>query len=216
MKTYVSRAIRLASVAVTALTIILAATIAASAAKFSSVVVDARTGALISADDADGRRYPASLTKMMTLYIVFQDLKAGRIKLSTPLKVSRRAASMSPSKLYLKPGSTITVEQAIKALVIKSANDAAATVGENLGRGSEAAFAQRMTRVARSIGMSRTTFKNASGLPNPAQVTTARDMATLGLRLMRDFPQYYPYFRSTSFVYKGRLVNGHNLSLIHI
>jgi D-alanyl-D-alanine carboxypeptidase len=210
MKTFVSRAIRLASVAVTALTIILAGTIAASAAKFSSVVVDARTGALISADDADGRRYPASLTKMMTLYIVFQDLKAGRIKLSTPLKVSRRAASMSPSKLYLKPGSTITVEQAIKALVIKSANDAAATVGENLGRGSEAAFAQRMTRVARSIGMSRTTFKNASGLPNPAQVTTARDMATLGLRLMRDFPQYYPYFRSTSFVYKGRLVNGHN------
>jgi D-alanyl-D-alanine carboxypeptidase len=178
--------------------------------KFASVVVDARTGAIISADDADGRRYPASLTKMMTLYLVFQDLKARRIKLSTPLKVSRRAASMSPSKLYLKPGSTITVEQAIKALVIKSANDAAATVAENLGGGSETAFANRMTRVARQIGMSRSQFKNASGLPNPGQYTTARDMATLGLRLMRDFPQYYPYFRSTSFVFKGRVIRGHN------
>jgi D-alanyl-D-alanine carboxypeptidase len=116
---------------------------------------------------------------------------------------------MDPSKLGLKPGSTITVEQAIKALVVKSANDAAATVGENLG-GTESAFAARMTRVARQLGMRRTTFKNASGLPNPAQVTTARDMATLGLRLMRDFPQYYPYFRSTSFVFKGRVIRGHN------
>jgi D-alanyl-D-alanine carboxypeptidase len=206
----VTKAAKLAAVSLTSLALLAAGISPALAAKFSSVVVDARTGAVISGDDIDGRRYPASLTKMMTLYIVFQDLKAGRIKLSTPLKVSRRAAGMSPSKLYLKPGSTITVEQTIKALVVKSANDAAATVGENLGRGSEAAFAQRMTRVARSIGMSRTTFKNASGLPNPAQVTTARDMATLGLRLMRDFPQYYPYFRSTSFVYKGRVVNGHN------
>jgi D-alanyl-D-alanine carboxypeptidase len=204
------RATKLASVMLTAFALMFAGVSNAYAAKFSTVVVDARTGAILSADDADGRRYPASLTKMMTLYIVFQDLKAGRIKLSTPLRVSKRAASMSPSKLYLKPGSTITVEQAIKALVVKSANDAAAAVGENLGRGSEAAFAQRMTRVARSIGMSRTTFKNASGLPNPGQVTTARDMATLGLRLMRDFPQYYPYFRSTSFVYKGRVIRGHN------
>jgi D-alanyl-D-alanine carboxypeptidase len=178
--------------------------------KFSSLVVDARTGTVISSDDADGLRYPASLTKMMTLYILFQDLKAGRIKLSTPLRVSKRAASMSPSKMGLKPGSTITVEQAIKALIVKSANDVAATVGENLGRGNESAFAVRMTRTARAIGMRRSTFKNASGLPNPAQVTTARDMATLGLRLMRDFPQYYPYFRSTSFVYKGRVIQGHN------
>ncbi len=206
----IKRVAKLASVVLTAFSLMLAGISPAFAAKFSTVVVDARTGAILSADDADGRRYPASLTKMMTLYIVFQDLKAGRIRLSTPLKVSRRAAGMSPSKLYLKPGSSITVEQAIKALVIKSANDAAATVGENLGRGSEAAFAQRMTRVARSIGMNRTTFKNASGLPNPGQVTTARDMATLGLRLMRDFPQYYPYFRSTSFVFKGRVIRGHN------
>jgi D-alanyl-D-alanine carboxypeptidase len=204
------RAAKLATVVTTALVLVLAGISPAYAAKFSSVVVDARTGAIISADDLDGRRYPASLTKMMTLYVLFQDLKAGRLKLSTPLKVSRRAAGMSPSKLGLKPGSTITVEQAIKALVIKSANDAAATVGENLGRGSEAAFAQRMTRVAHSIGMTRSSFKNASGLPNPGQFTTARDMATLGLRLMRDFPQYYPYFRSTSFVFKGRVIRGHN------
>lgn len=183
---------------------------AEAAVKFSTIVVDARTGALLSGDDPDGYRQPASLTKMMTLYLLFQDLKSGRVKLSTNLKVSRRSASMAPSKLGLKAGTTITVEQAIKALVIKSANDAAATVGENLGGGSEAAFANRMTRVARQIGMRRTTFKNASGLPNPAQVTTARDMATLGLRLMRDFPQYYPYFRSTSFVFKGRLIKGHN------
>ncbi len=183
---------------------------AAAGVKFSTIVVDARNGALLSAEDPDGLRYPASLTKMMTLYILFQDLKAGRVKLNTPLKVSRRAASMAPSKLGLRAGGTITVEQAIRALVIKSANDAAATVGENLGGGSEATFAKRMTRVARQIGMRRTTFKNASGLPNPAQVTTARDMATLGLHLMRDFPQYYPYFRSTAFVYNGRVIRGHN------
>jgi D-alanyl-D-alanine carboxypeptidase len=197
--------------AVMSLTLIVS-TVATAEARplFSSIVVDARTGAIVSADDADGVRHPASLTKMMTLYIVFQELKAGRIKLSTPLRVSQRAASMVPSKLGLKAGSTITVEQAIKALVIKSANDVAATVGENLGRGSEAAFANRMTRVARDMGMRRTTFKNASGLPNPGQVTTARDMATLGLRLMRDFPQYYPYFRSTAFVYRGRTIRSHN------
>jgi D-alanyl-D-alanine carboxypeptidase len=210
MSMNVSRVTKWAAVTLTSLALMLSGISPALAAKFSSVVVDARTGAIISGDDIDGRRYPASLTKMMTLYVVFQELKAGRIKLSTPLKVSRRAAGMSPSKLYLKPGSTITVEQAIKALVVKSANDAAATIGENLGRGSEAAFAQRMTRVARSIGMNSTTFKNASGLPNPGQITTARDMATLGLRLMRDFPQYYPHFRSTSFVYKGRIIRGHN------
>lgn len=178
--------------------------------KFAALVVDARTGSILHNEDGNAPRHPASLTKMMTLYLVFQELKAGRIKLSTPLRVSKRAAGMPPSKLGLKAGSTITVEQAIKALVIKSANDVAATVGENLGKGSEPAFAVRMTRTARNIGMSRTTFKNASGLPNPAQVTTAKDLATLGLRLMRDFPQYYPYFRATSFQYKGRLIRSHN------
>jgi D-alanyl-D-alanine carboxypeptidase len=211
MRFVYAQAVKSATVLLVSLAVVLASALPASARpKFASIVVDARDGSILSADDADGLRHPASLTKMMTLYIVFQELKAGRLKLSTPLRVSRRAAAMAPSKLGLKPGSTITVEQAIKALVIKSANDAAAVVGENLAGGSESAFAARMTRVARSIGMRRTTFKNASGLPNPAQVTTARDMATLGLRLMRDYPQYYPYFRSTSFVFKGRVIRGHN------
>ncbi len=211
MRMMALRVLKPVTIAVVSLALLLTSLVSAEAAvKFSTIVVDARTGALLSADDPDGYRHPASLTKMMTLYLLFQDLKSGRVRLNTPLRVSRRAASMAPSKLGLKAGSTISVEQAIKALVIKSANDAAATVGENLGNGSESAFANRMTRVARQIGMRRTTFKNASGLPNPSQVTTARDMATLGLRLMRDFPQYYPYFRSTSFVFKGRLIQGHN------
>jgi D-alanyl-D-alanine carboxypeptidase len=184
-------------------------TFAEAKPQFSALTVDARTGAILYQNDADGLRRPASLTKMMTLYVLFQDLKAGRIKRSTQLRVSRRAASMAPSKLGLKAGATISVDDAIKALVTKSANDVAATIGENLG-GTESNYAARMTRVARSIGMSRSTFANASGLPNPSQYTTARDMATLGLRLMRDFPQYYPYFRIQAFNYKGRVVKSHN------
>jgi D-alanyl-D-alanine carboxypeptidase len=182
---------------------------AAARPAFSSVVVDARNGTILNGENIDALRHPASLTKMMTLYLLFQDLKAGRVKLSTQLRVSSRSASMAPSKLGLRAGSTITVQEAIYALVIKSANDAAATVGENLG-GSESAFAIRMTRTARAIGMNRTVFRNASGLPNPGQVTTARDMATLGLRLMRDFPQYYPYFRASQFNFRGRIIRTHN------
>ena len=177
--------------------------------KFAAITVDARNGQLFYAENADSIRHPASLTKMMTLYVLFRDLKAGKIRLSSPIRISARAASMAPSKLGVKPGKSITVETAIRALVVKSANDVAAAVAENLG-GTERAFAQRMTSTARAIGMSRTTFVNASGLPHPAQVTTARDMATLGLRLMRDFPQYYPYFRTQSFVYNGRTIKGHN------
>ena len=145
----------------------------------------------------------------MTLYVLFQDLKAGRLKLTSDLKMSNRAASMQPSKLGVKPGSTISVEDAIKALVTRSANDVAAAIGENL-EGTEANFAARMTRTARAIGMSKSTFKNASGLPNPAQVTTARDFATLSLRIQRDFPEYYPYFRISSFNYKGQTIRTHN------
>ncbi len=177
--------------------------------KFAALTVDARNGKIIFDQDSNGLRHPASLTKMMTLYLVFEDLKNKRITMSTPLRVSARAAGMAPSKMGLKPGSTITVQQAIFALIIKSANDVAATVAENLG-GSESAFAARMTKTARRIGMSRTTYVNASGLPNPRQITSARDQATLGLRLMRDFPQYYPYFRSTQFVFKGRVIKTHN------
>jgi D-alanyl-D-alanine carboxypeptidase len=182
---------------------------AAAKPQFSAIAVDARTGKILFGSAIDGQRHPASLTKVMTLYLLFEDLKAGRIKLASDLKVSQRAAYMQPSKLGLKPGSTISVENAIKALVTRSANDVAATIGENL-EGSEANFAARMTRKARAIGMSKTTFKNASGLPNPAQVTTARDMATLSLRIQRDFPQYYPYFRITSFTYKGQTIRTHN------
>ena len=177
--------------------------------EFSAVTVDARTGQILFADRADGLRHPASLTKMMTLYVLFQDMKAGRISRSTMLRVSNRAASMAPSKLNLRPGSEISVDDAIKGLVTKSANDAAATIAENLG-GTESNFAARMTRVARSIGMVHSTFNNASGLPNPGQYTTARDMATLGLHLMRDFPQYYPYFRITSFEFQGQTIKTHN------
>ena len=182
---------------------------ALAAGKFAAITVDARNGKILFAENADAPRYPASLTKMMTLYVLFQDLKSGKIKLNSPIRMSARAASMAPSKLGVKAGKTITVETAIRALVVKSANDVAAAVAENLG-GTEAAFAKRMTRTARAIGMSKTTFANASGLPNPNQITTARDMATLGLRLMRDFPQYYPYFRTQSFVHGGRTIRGHN------
>ena len=187
----------------------LASDVAIAGGKFAAIVVDARNGKVLSAEYADARRYPASLTKMMTLYVLFEDLKAGKIKLDSPIRMSARAASMAPSKLGVKPGKSITVETAIRALVVKSANDVAAAIAENLG-GTESAFAKRMTRTARSIGMNRTTFVNASGLPNPNQITTARDMATLGLRLMRDFPQYYPYFRAQSFTYAGRTIRGHN------
>ena len=177
--------------------------------QFSAIAVDARTGKILFSNDIDGLRHPASLTKVMTLYLLFEDLKAEHIKLGTDLLVSSRAAAMAPSKLGLKPGTTISVENAIKALVTRSANDVAATIGENLG-GNEANFAARMTQTARAIGMTKTTFKNASGLPNPAQVTTARDMATLSLRIQRDFPQYYPYFRLTSFTYMGQTIRTHN------
>lgn len=182
---------------------------AAANAKFAAITVDARTGKILHAENADAIRHPASLTKMMTLYILFEELKAGRLTLQSPIAVSARATGMAPSKLGVKAGRSITAETAIQALVVKSANDVAAAVAEKIG-GSEKAFAQRMTRTARSIGMSKTVFANASGLPNPNQVTTARDMATLGLRLMRDYPQYYPYFRIRSFVFDGRTIKGHN------
>ena len=182
--------------------------------QFSAITVDARTGSILFSDNPDGLRHPASLTKMMTLYVLFQDLKAGRINRNTQFRVSARAAAMAPSKLVLRAGMTITVDEAIKALVTKSANDAAATIAENLG-GTESNFAARMTRVAHTIGMSRSSFHNASGLPNPDQYTTARDMATLGLRLMRDFPQYYPYFRITSFNFHGRTIRTHNKLVEH-
>jgi len=177
--------------------------------RFAAIAVDAKTGKILFSRNADSHCYPASLTKIMTLYVVFQELQAGRLTLKSRFVVSKRAASMQPSKLGLKPGSTIRVEDAIKALVTKSANDIAVTVAEGISK-TESAFAQRMTRTARYLGMTRTRFQNASGLPNGRQVTTARDMATLGLRIQRDFPQYYPYFKLSKFTYKGRSYGNHN------
>ncbi len=178
-------------------------------AKFSALAVDARTGDILFASDPDGLRHPASLTKVMTLYLLFEELKAGRLTLDSRITLSRYAAGRPPTKLGVGAGQTVSVEDAIKALVTLSANDIAVAIGENIA-GSESAFAKRMTDKARALGMSRTTFRNASGLPDPQQVTTARDMATLSLRVQRDFPQYYPYFRTTSFVFGRRTIRTHN------
>jgi D-alanyl-D-alanine carboxypeptidase len=170
----------------------------------AAIVVDARTGKVLYARAADSKRYPASITKVMTLYLLFRELRHGTISLNTRLKVSRKAARQQPSKLWLKPGQTITVDQAIRALAVKSANDVAMVVAENLA-GSEAAFAREMTRVARAIGMTRTTFRNPSGLPRPVNVTTARDLATLSLRIQRDFPRLYKKcFSLKTFTWRGR------------
>ncbi|MEM7424949.1 MAG: D-alanyl-D-alanine carboxypeptidase [Pseudomonadota bacterium] len=180
-----------------------------AAAKFAAITIDAHNGRILYARNIDAPRYPASLTKIMTLYVLFQDLEAGRIKMDSRLRVSKFAASRQPSKLGLKPGSSIKVRDAIKALVTKSANDVATTVAEGLG-GTEANFALRMTRTARHLGMTRTTFANASGLPDRRQLTTARDMATLGLRIQKDFPKYYGVFKTRRFTYKGRRYANHN------
>jgi D-alanyl-D-alanine carboxypeptidase len=176
---------------------------------FSAMVVDAHNGKVLFSQNPDQPRYPASLTKVMTLYILFEELKAGRFKLNSQLKCSVHGASKPPSKLGLRPGDSLAVEDAIKALVTRSANDVAATIAENIS-GSESAFAVRMTNTARALGMTRTIFRNASGLPDPKQVTTARDMGTLSLRIQRDFPQYYAYFRITSFSYRGKHIRTHN------
>ncbi|GAA0773967.1 D-alanyl-D-alanine carboxypeptidase [Roseibium denhamense] len=176
---------------------------------FSALVLNASTGAELYAVSADAPRFPASLTKMMTLYMLFEAVSSGRYSLSSPLEVSANAASQPPAKIGLKAGTTITVEQAARALAVKSANDVGVAVAENLA-GSEAAFARQMTQKARSLGLSRTRFVNATGLPDPAQVTTARDMAKLGLALKRRFPQYASYYRARSFVYNGRTFRATN------
>ena len=177
--------------------------------RYASIVIDAQSGEVLSSDNADARRYPASLTKMMTLYLLFEAVESGQLTMESHLPVSSHAAAQPPSKLWVRPGQTIAVEEAILALVVRSANDVAAVVGEGLA-GSESAFARRMTAKARSLGMSATTFRNASGLPDDRQVTTARDMATLSMHLMHDFPEYYGYFSQTHFVYRGKTYKGHN------
>ncbi len=170
---------------------------------YSELVMDLASGDELSSLNADAPRFPASLTKMMTLYLLFEEVEAGRYSLSTPLRVSATAARQPPAKIGLKPGSTITVEQAARALAVKSANDVAVTVAENIA-GSEHAFTRKMTSKARALGLTGTRYVNASGLPDPRQVTTARDMARLGRALKLRFPQYGAYFRAKSFTFNGR------------
>ena len=191
--------------------LLLLATFAAPAAARdeASILLEYQTGAVLAARNADEPIIPASLTKMMTLYLTFRALAAGQLDLASRLKVSGRAAGMPPTKLGLRAGDTIRVEDAILGLVTRSANDAASVLAEGLG-GSEDRFAMAMTRTARKLGMTRTVFRNASGLPNGEQRTTARDLARLASRLIKDYPGYYQYFSSSSFAYRGRNYPNHN------
>ncbi len=181
----------------------------AAAAPNSAIIVDAKTGQTLYSQDPDGKRYPASLTKMMTLYLLFDSLEAHKTSLGTRISVSAHCAGQAPSKLGLKPGETIGARDAILAIVTKSANDVACAIGEYLG-GTESGFARKMTEKAHQLGMSRTTFRNASGLPNSGQMTTARDMATLGRALQEHHPEYFSYFSTPSFVWHGRRIRNHD------
>ena len=177
--------------------------------RYSSIVIDAGTGRVLEAVSPDEIRYPASLTKMMTIYMLFEALRDQRVKLEQLVPISQHAASMFPTKLGLLPSSRITVEEALLGLVTKSANDAAAALGELLAE-TEERFAQMMTLRARALGMTATTFRNASGLPDPEQVTTARDMAVLARHLVQDFPAEYRYFSTPEFVFHGRVIRNHD------
>jgi D-alanyl-D-alanine carboxypeptidase len=177
--------------------------------QFSSIIVDANSGSVLSSNNPDGIRRPASLTKIMTLYLLFERLESGKLKLDSEMDVSEFASEQAPTKLGLKPGQTLKVEDAIKGLVTRSANDAAVVIAETIA-GSEADFARMMTRKARALGMSKTTYRNASGLPNDEQLTTARDQATLGRAIQDRFPRYYRYFSTSVFAYRGQSIRNHN------
>lgn len=177
--------------------------------QFASIIVDGNSGAVLQSTSPDGLRHPASLTKIMTLYLLFERLESGKMKLDTELPVSQHAADQDPTKLNLRAGQTIRVEDAIKGLVTRSANDAAVVIAEAIG-GDEDDFAAMMTRKARALGMSKTVYRNANGLPNDEQVTTARDQATLGRAIQERFPRYYRYFSTTSFTWRGEQIRNHN------
>jgi D-alanyl-D-alanine carboxypeptidase len=176
---------------------------------FASIVLDGNSGAVLQAASPDALRHPASLTKVMTLYLLFERLESGRLKLDSPLRVSEHAAEQAPTKLELKPGQAITVEDAIKSIVTKSANDAAVAVAENLA-GDEDNFAKLMTQKAHALGMAHTKYVNASGLPDDDQITTARDQALLGRAIQERFPRYYKFFSTETFVYHGEAMRNHN------
>jgi len=177
--------------------------------KYAALVIDANTGRTLYAVNAEAQRYPASLTKMMTLYLLFEAMESGRMDGATQIPVSAHAASQPPSKMRIRAGDSIDADTAVGALATKSANDVAAAVGEYLG-GSEDRFAAMMTAKARQLGMRQTVFRNASGLGDPGQYTTARDMAVLGMRLRQRFPNRFGVFSATSFNFRGRSVRGHN------
>lgn len=175
---------------------------------YAAIVIDDYTGTILHKTNVDSRTYPASLTKVMTLYLLFEALKHKKLTLNTKMKVSHHAAKQKPSKLWLKPGSTLSVRDALLALTVKSANDVAAVVAEHLG-GNEKKFADLLTKKAKALGMRHTTFKNASGMPNRGQVTTARDMATMFRALHRHFPDYYRYFKHKHFTFRGQKYRAH-------
>jgi D-alanyl-D-alanine carboxypeptidase len=176
---------------------------------YAAIVLDDKSGQVLHEDHADDPRHPASLTKIMTLYLLFEQIEAGTLKLDTPLPISTQAAIQNPTKMGLKANQTVKVEDAIKGLVTKSANDAAVVVAEALG-GSEEEFAKLMTLKARMLGMSSTTYVNASGLPAMEQITTARDQALLGHAIQHRFPVYYQYFATPSFLWRGAEMRNHN------
>jgi D-alanyl-D-alanine carboxypeptidase len=176
---------------------------------YAAIVVDANSGEVMHAANADAPRHPASITKIMTLYLLFEQMEAGKLRLDSPLQCSANAAAQAPTKLGVRPGQTITVEEAIKSLVTKSANDGAVVVAEALG-GDEETFARMMTRKARALGMNNTIYRNASGLPDDEQVTTARDQALLGRAIQDRFPKFYRYFSTASFSFRGRPMRNHN------
>ena len=200
------------SIAACGLALVIGATATAAPAadsRYAAIVVDANTGKTLFSANAGARRYPASLTKMMTLYLTFEALKDGRIKKSTPVVFSAQAATQPPTKLGVRAGGSVTVETAIYSLITRSANDSAHALAELLG-GSEPAFARLMTAKARALGMESTVFRNPHGLPNTSQFTTARDMATLGIALREHFPQYYSYFSIRNFKYGKQNIANHN------
>ena len=177
--------------------------------KYAAILINSDNGEVLYARQADAQRFPASITKVMTLYVAFQELKAGNIRESDDIRISSFAASQPPSKLGLKPGATITVREAMGVIAPRSANDIAVALAEYIS-GSQAAYAARMTREARRLGMSRTTFVNTTGLPNGGHITTARDIATLSRALIRDFPKRYPMFSQVAFEYEGQQIGNHN------
>jgi len=185
----------------------------ADQAKYAAIVIDADTGEVLYAKRADSPRYPASITKVMTLYLAYEALAKGELKLTDTVTMSPRAAAQPPSKLGLAAGQTLTVEEAIQALAIKSANDVAVAMAEKIG-GTEPRFAALMTLKAQELGMTGTRFVNASGLPDSRQLSSARDIALLSRAVMRDYPQYYGYFSQKSFTWRGQSLRNHN-GLLH-